>query len=43
MKDVEEFDGFKIGNTCSEAKRTFHKKDQKEYNEARRQERAKGS
>ena len=42
-KDVEEFDGFKTCNRCREAKRKCYKKNQKEYNQARREERAKGS
>ena len=42
-KDVEEFDGFKTCNKCREAKRKCYKKNQKEYNQARREERAKGS
>ena len=42
-KDDEEFDGFKTCNRCREAKRKCYKKNQKEYNQARREERAKGS
>ena len=42
-KDVEEFDGFKTCNRCREAKRKCYKKNQKEYNQARREARAKGS
>ena len=42
-KDVEEFDGFKTCNRCREAKRKCYKKNQKEYNQARREEIAKGS
>ena len=42
-KDVAEFDGFKTCNRCREAKRKCYKKNQKEYNQARREERAKGS
>ena len=42
-KDVAEFDGFKTCNRCQEAKRKCYKKNQKEYNQARREERAKGS
>ena len=42
-KDVEEFDGFKTCNRCREAKRKCYKKNQKEYNQARREERANGS
>ena len=42
-KDIEEFDGFKTCNRCREAKRKCYKKNQKEYNQARREERAKGS
>ena len=42
-KDTEEFDGFKTCNRCREAKRKCYKKNQKEYNQTRREERAKGS
>ena len=42
-KDIEEFDGYKTCNRCREAKRKCYKKNQKEYNQARREERAKGS
>ena len=42
-KGVEEFDGFKTCNRCREAKRKCYKTNQKEYNQARREERAKGS
>ena len=42
-KGVEEFDGFKTCNRCREAKRKCYKKNQKEYNQARREERAKWS
>ena len=42
-KDIEEFDGFKTCNRCREAKRKCYKKNQKEYNQTRREERAKGS
>ena len=42
-KDVEEFDGFKTCNRCREAKRKCYKKHQKDYNQAQREERAKGS
>ena len=42
-KGVEEFDGFKTCNRCREAKRKCYNKNQKEYNQARREERAKGS
>ena len=42
-KDVEKFDGFKTCNRCREAKRKCYKKNQKEYNQARREERANGS
>ena len=42
-KDVAEFDGFKTCHRCREAKRKCYKKNQKEYNQARREERAKGS
>ena len=37
-KDVEKFDGFKTCNRCREAKRKCYKKNQKEYNQARREE-----
>ena len=33
----------RLGNRCREAKRKCYKKNQKEYNQARREERAKGS
>ena len=42
-KDVEEFDGFKTCNKCREAKRKCYGKNKNEYNQARREERAKGS
>ena len=42
-KGVEALDGFKTCNRCREAKRKCYKKNQKEYNQARREERAKGS
>ena len=42
-KDVEEFDGFKTCNRCREAKRKCYGKNKNEYNQARREERAKGS
>ena len=42
-KDIEEFDGFKTCNKCREAKRKCYKKNLKEYNQARREERAKRS
>ena len=42
-KGIEEFDGFKTCSRCREAKRNCYKKNQKEYNQARREERAKGS
>ena len=42
-KDVEEFDGFKTFNRCREAKRKCYSKNKNEYNQARREERAKGS
>ena len=42
-KDVEEFDGFKTCNRCREAKRKGYGKNKNEYNQARREERAKGS
>ena len=42
-KDVEKFDGFKTCNRCREAKRKCYKKNQKGYNQARREERANGS
>ena len=42
-QDVEEFDGFKTCNRCREAKRKCYSKNKNEYNQARREERAKGS
>ena len=42
-KDVEEFDGFKTCNRCREAKRKCYGKNKNEYNQTRREERAKGS
>ena len=42
-KDIEEFDGFKTCNRCREAKRKCYGKNKNEYNQARREERAKGS
>ena len=42
-KGVEEFDGFKTCNRCREAKRKCYGKNKNEYNQARREERAKGS
>ena len=42
-KDIEEFDGFKTCNKCKEAKRKCYKKNPNEYNQARRDKRAKGS
>ena len=42
-KDVEEFDGLKTCNKCREAKRKCYGKNKNEYNQARREERAKGS
>ena len=42
-KDVEEFDGSKTCNKCREAKRKCYGKNKNEYNQARREERAKGS
>ena len=42
-KDIEEFDGFKTCNKCREAKRNCYRKNKNEYNQARREERAKGS
>ena len=42
-KDVEEFDGFKTCHRCREAKRKCYGKNKNEYNQARREERAKGS
>ena len=42
-KHIEKFDGFRTCNRCREAKRKCYKKIQKEYNQARREERAKGS
>ena len=41
-KDIKELDGFKTCNRCREAKKCYQK-NQKEYNQARREERAKGS
>ena len=42
-KDVEEFDRFKTCSKCREAKRKCYGKNKNEYNQARREERAKGS
>ena len=42
-KDVEEFGGLKTCNRCREAKRKCYGKNKNEYNQARREERAKGS
>ena len=42
-KDIEEFDGFKTCKKCREAKRKCYDKNKNEYNQARREERAKGS
>ena len=42
-KDAEEFDGFKTCKRCREAKRKCYSKNKNEYNQARREERAKGS
>ena len=42
-KDVAEFDGFKTCKKCREAKRKCYSKNKNEYNQARREERAKGS
>ena len=42
-KDVEEFDGFKTCNKCREAKRKCYGENKNEYNQARREERAKRS
>ena len=42
-KDIEEFDGFKTCSKCREAKRKCYGKNKNEYNQARREERAKGS
>ena len=42
-KDFEEFSGFKTYNRCREAKRKCYGKNKNEYNQARREERAKGS
>ena len=42
-KGVEEFEGFKTCNRCREAKRQRYGKNKNEYNQARREERAKGS
>ena len=42
-KDVEEFGGLKTCNRCREAKRKCYSKNKNEYNQARREERAKGS
>ena len=42
-KGVEEFDGFNTCNRCREAKRKCYGKNKNEYNQARREERAKGS
>ena len=39
-KGVEESYGVKTCNRCREAKRKCYKKNQKEYNQARREERA---
>ena len=42
-KAIEEFDGFKTCNKCREAKRKCYGKNKNEYNQTRREERAKGS
>ena len=42
-KDIEEFDGFKTCKRCREAKRKCYDNNKNEYNQARREERAKGS
>ena len=42
-KDVAEFGGFKTCKRCREARRRCHSKNKNEYNQARREERAKGS
>ena len=42
-KDIGEFDGHKTCNRCREAKRKCYGKNKNEYNQARREERAKGS
>ena len=42
-KDIDEFDGLKTCNTCREAKRKCYGKNKNEHNQARREERAKGS
>ena len=42
-KDIEEFEGFKTCNRCRETKRKCYGKNKNEYNQARREERAKGS
>ena len=42
-KDEEEFHGLKTCSKCREAKRKGYRKNQKEYNQARREERTKGS
>ena len=42
-KGVEEFDGFKTCNICRQAKRKCYEKNKNEYNQIRREERAKGS
>ena len=42
-EDVAEFDGFKTCKRCREAKRKCYSKNKNEYNQARREEGAKGS
>ena len=42
-KDIKEFDGFKTCNRCREAKRKCYGKNKNDYNQARREERTKGS
>ena len=42
-KDVEEFDGLKACKRCRQAKRKCYDKNKNEYNQATREERAKGS
>ena len=42
-KDVGESDGFKTCKRCREAKRKWYDKNKNEYNQARKEERAKGS
>ena len=43
LKMLKSFDGVKTCNRCREAKRTGYTKNQKEYNQARREEGAQGS